>query len=75
MSVPETKKRISIADLYPQLSLEEQQEAERNLRDYLRVVSEIFEYIKIHNPKVLTELTRRAKFRKERRITKRIFPS
>ena len=60
------EKPITIVDLYPQLSREEQREAEDNLRRYLAVVSEILEHIQRENPKVLTELRRRARLRKEK---------
>ena len=66
MPIREVNRKISISDIYPQLSSEEQQEAEANLRRYLGVVAEIFEHIKANNPKVLTELNRRARLRTEK---------
>lgn len=57
---------ITIADLYPDLTLEQQQEAEYLLLRYLAVVKSIFEQIARDNPKVLTELERRAMLRKRR---------
>lgn len=57
---------ISVADLYPDLSSEKQQEAEYRLLRYLAVVKEIFERVAQENPEVLTELERRAMLRKER---------
>jgi hypothetical protein len=39
-------KRPTIGDLYPELSPEEQEEAERNLRAYLELVVRIFERIR-----------------------------
>ncbi len=57
---------ISIADLYPDLTTEEQSEAEDNLRRYLAVVRQIFEHIQTEKPKILTELRRRARLRKEK---------
>lgn len=57
---------ITIADLYPDLSPAEQSEAEYRLLRYLAVVKEIFERIVEENPKLLTELERRAMLRKER---------
>ena len=39
-------KRPTIEDLYPELSPEEQEEAERNLRAYLELVVRIFERIR-----------------------------
>ena len=49
-------KEIGIADLYPELSSEEQAKAEFNLLGYLDVVRRIFERVAIENPKLLTEL-------------------
>ena len=57
---------ITIADLYPDLSPEQQQEAEYRMLRYLAVVKEIFEEICESQPEVLTELERRAMLRKER---------
>lgn len=57
---------ITIADLYPDLSLDEQQEAEYRLLRYLEAVKEIFEEICESKPEVLTELERRAMLRKKR---------
>lgn len=57
---------ITIADLYPDLPLEQQREAEYRLLRYLAVVKDIFEEIAQENPKLLTELERRAMLRKER---------
>ncbi len=57
---------ISIADLYPDLTTQEQSEAEENLRRYLAVVRQIFEHIQAEKPKILTELRRRARLRKEK---------
>jgi hypothetical protein len=57
---------ITVADLYPELSPAEQQEAEYRLLRYLAVVKDIFEEICESNPELLTELERRAMLRKER---------
>lgn len=57
---------ITIGDLYPDLSLEQQQEAEYRMLRYLAVVKDIFEEICESKPEVLTELKRRAMLRKER---------
>ena len=57
---------IRIADLYPDLSPEEQRETEYRLLRYLAVVKDIFEEICESNPKLLTELERRAMMRKKR---------
>ncbi len=65
--MPENNKgEITAADLYPDLSLEERQEAEYRMLRYLAVVKDIFERIARENPKLLTELERRAMMRKER---------
>lgn len=60
-----TEKSISLNELFPELSGEEQREAEENLRQYLAVVRRIFEHVQAHDPKILTELRRRARLRKE----------
>jgi hypothetical protein len=57
---------IKITDLYPNLSLEQQTEAEYRLLRYLALVKDIFERICEENPNILTELERRAMLRKER---------
>jgi hypothetical protein len=57
---------ITIADLYPGLSPEQQVEAEHRLLRYLAVVKSIFEDITRDNPKILTELERRAMLRKKK---------
>jgi len=66
MSLNKVDNKMSTANLYPKLSLEERREVEENLRRYLSVVREIFEHIKFNNPKILTELRRRARLRKEK---------
>lgn len=58
------KGEITIADLYPDLSPENQAEAEYRMLRYLAVVKEIFERICENNPKLLTELERRAMLKK-----------
>jgi hypothetical protein len=60
------KGEITIADLYPELSPDEQQEAEYRMLRYLAVVKEIFEEICESKPEVLTELERRVMLRKKR---------
>jgi hypothetical protein len=62
----QSERDITIADLYPDLSPDEQQEAEYRLLRYLAVVKEIFEEICESKPELLTELERRAMLRKER---------
>ena len=65
--------RITISDLYPDLSPEQQAEAEYHLLRYLAVVKRIFERIAREKPELLTKLERRAMLRKERqRPTKSI---
>lgn len=59
---------ITIADLYPELSPDERTEAEYRMLRYLAVVKDIFERIARENPKLLTELERRAMLRKQRRM-------
>ncbi len=54
------KKRITIADLYPDLTLEEQAEAEHNLRQYLSLVWRIYQRVKRENPEKLTETLKKA---------------
>jgi hypothetical protein len=61
-----TEKSISLSELFPQLSEEEQREAGENLRQYLAVVRRIFEHVQANDPKLLTELRRRARLRKEK---------
>lgn len=56
---------ISIGDLYPHISAQEQAEAAETLRRYLELVKRIYEHIAQHDPKTLTELRRRARLRKK----------
>ncbi|HSK73516.1 MAG TPA: hypothetical protein VK892_17600 [Pyrinomonadaceae bacterium] len=63
---PKFDREITIDDLYPDLSPEEQREAEYRLLRYLAVVKRIFERISRENPELLTELERRAMLRKKR---------
>lgn len=60
-------------DLYPDLSAEERREAEENLRRYLALVKRIYEYVAEKDPKILTELRKRARLRRrgKRRLNKR----
>ena len=51
---------ITIAELYPELSPEQQAEAEFYLLGYLDVVRRIFERISRENPEFLTELEKTA---------------
>lgn len=54
------KKRITIADLYPNLSPQEQVEAEYNLKQYLSLVWRIYQRVKRENPDKLTEAIKKA---------------
>jgi RIO-like serine/threonine protein kinase len=65
-NIPQTDGEITIADLYPDLTPEQQSEAEYHLLRYLAVVRTIFEQIAKENPELLTELERRAMLRKIR---------
>lgn len=58
------EKEIIVADLYPQLTPEQQKEAEYYLLCYLAVVKRIFERIAREDPKLLLELEKRARLRK-----------
>ena len=60
------KSDITIADLYPGLSPEQQAEAEYRLLRYLVLVRDIFEQITLEDPELLTELERRAMLRRKR---------
>lgn len=60
------EKEITIADLYPDLTPEEQAEAKEAWLQYLRIVRRIFEYIHSEKPEILTELERRAMLRKKK---------
>jgi hypothetical protein len=56
------KKRITIADLYPDLTPEEQAEAEYNLKQYLSLVWRIYQRVKRENPEMLTKALEKARF-------------
>lgn len=58
---------LSIAELYPNLSVAEQTAAQEKWRRYLRVVRRIFEYVDEEHPEILTELERRVMLRKQRK--------
>ncbi|MDQ4123266.1 MAG: hypothetical protein M3209_17655 [Acidobacteriota bacterium] len=60
------KKRRTIVELYPQLSQEEQREAEYNLRRYIRLVRRIFERIRRENPKALTDALKEARLKESK---------
>ncbi len=59
------EKEITIAGLYPNLTPDEQAEAEFNLLGYLDVVRRIFERISIENPKLLTKLEKSASLKQK----------
>lgn len=63
--IDKDENEITIADLYPQLTAEEQAEAKENWLRYLRVMRRIFEHIVREKPEVLTELEKLARLRKE----------
>lgn len=58
---------ITIADLYPNLTPEQQAEAEYRMLRYLAVVKDIFEEICEEKPELLTELERQFMLRVERK--------
>jgi hypothetical protein len=62
----ENKKELTVADLYPQLTAEQQKEAEYYLLRYLAVVKRIFERIARENPNLLLELEKGARLRKKK---------
>jgi hypothetical protein len=57
---------INISDLYPDLTPDEQREAEYRLLRYLEVVKEVFDEICASKPEILTELEQRAMLRKRK---------
>ncbi len=62
----QNEKEITVSDLYPELSPEQQAEAKENWLRYLAVARRIFEYICREKPEILTELERRAMLRKSK---------
>ena len=64
--IENNQNEITIADLYPDLSPEQQAEVEYRMLRYLALAKDTFEQICEENPKLLTELERRAMLRKER---------
>ena len=63
-------RELTISDLYPELTHEQQADAEYRLLRYLGVVKHIFERICRESPKLLTELERRATLRRKGLRTK-----
>lgn len=55
------KKRITIADLYPELSPSERAEAEYNLKRYLNLVWRIYERVRREDPELLTKTLNEAR--------------
>lgn len=50
------KKTITIEDVYPNFTPQEQAEAEHRLREYALLVWRIYERVKRENPEILTKL-------------------
>lgn len=61
-----TENETSAADLYSELTIEQQKEAGYYLLRYLAVIKRIFERVSRENPKLLLELEKRARLRKEK---------
>lgn len=59
------KRKITIADLYPDLSSEEQAEAEYNLKRYVRLIWRIFERVNRENPALLTKELEKARLKEQ----------
>lgn len=57
---------IAIAEVYPNLSAEEQENVRQNLIEYLGVVKRIFERVSEQDPELLTQLQSRANLRKKK---------
>lgn len=55
------ERKITIADLYPELSAEERAEAEYNLQRFARLVWRIFERVLRENPERLTKEIEKAR--------------
>ena len=55
----------TIVDLYPDLTPEQQEDAEYRLLGYLAIVKRIFERICRERPGILTEFERRATLRRQ----------
>jgi len=62
------KDEITVADLYPDLTPEQQAEAEFYLLGYLDVVRRIFERICQQQPELLTKLEKTASLKQEKPI-------
>lgn len=58
-------RKIRMAEIYPGLTAEELVEAEENLRRYVAAIKQIFNYDLHENPKILTELRKRATLRRK----------
>jgi hypothetical protein len=50
-----SEKQITIQNVYPDLSSEEQAEAEHNLKEYVLLVWRIFQRLEREDPEILTE--------------------
>jgi hypothetical protein len=53
------KKTITIQDIYPDFTPQEQAEAEYNFREYALLVWRIYERVKRENPEILTKLLKK----------------
>lgn len=53
------KKRITIQEVYPDFTPQEQAQAEYNLREYTLLIWRIYERVKRENPELLTEILKK----------------
>ncbi len=60
------RSRITVAEAFPKMGEEDVGEVKETVRRYLMVVRHVFDHIHKENPRILTELRRRAKLRKEK---------
>lgn len=63
----ENPEPTKIANTNPRIIQENEIAVDESLRRYLTLVKRIFEYIREHDPKTLTELRRRARLRRKSR--------
>lgn len=59
-----SKRKITIADLYPNLTPAEQSAAEQRFEQYLNLVRRIYERLKRENPQLLTQILKEARLKK-----------
>lgn len=57
---------ISVSELYPKIPREDIREVEVTIRRYLTAVRHVFDHIQRENPRILTELRRCARLRKQK---------